>query len=269
MPEPNPGADYGGSGNNKRLQHPDRKADWARISPYPFLLRRWPRRDWSNEFEVWWPGRKPAPSNQLSIPLAISDVIWFEVVRRTPLSVECLTPNKPSPFDPLRQAIHDEVDKVLAKYDKPLGVLELSLYDALQALSESQPLKVETLGQMKVEYTRLPRDFDYWRDWIARKGPIPALIWVDDRFRTDGTYDPQGLTSATVTTVKPAAVVIAGYNHVFKNLDSTDLLQDDFIVRPAFQVGPAANPISSITVKEDFARFRFLEAFGVTVTVTP
>ena len=270
MPEPQPSSDYGGSGNNKRLQHPDRQGDWARISPSPFLNRRWPRRDWTNEFAVWSAPRRPQPSYQLSIALAISDAIWFEVVRQTPLSVESPPPGQASPFEPLREALHNQVEAVLARYDKPAGVQELSMYDALEALSQGPTLDIEILGHARVEYTRLPRDFDYWRDWIARKGPIPALVWTDDLFRANGTYLPEALPSATPMTVKPAGVVITGYNHVFTSLSSTELAEDNFILRPAFTVGGGNNGWQQqIRVNEDFARFRFLEAFGLNVTVAP
>src|SRR5256885_11822078 len=120
-----PTTDYGGSGQNKRLSHPHRKPDWARLSPSPFLNRRWIRRNWVKEFDLWTVERlhetvvsddKPSPTepdDQLTIRFALLDAIWFEFIRRTPLSVEtiaedaALAKHRPAASD-LRRNLSDQ-----------------------------------------------------------------------------------------------------------------------------------------------------------------
>jgi hypothetical protein len=268
MPETNPSGDYGGSGDNRRLSHPKRKDTWARISPYPFLNRRWTRRDWNAEVGAWQANRPLAKTNQESIPLAIADVIWFEVLRGTPVVNRDNAYPGTSPVAKVREAMMKELEDRLRRYDKPEGVEELSLYDALEALSSQAPLAVQGVGRLKIGYQPLPRDLDHWRNWIARRGPVAALIWVDALFRKEGVYKPEELPKATFDTVEPAAVVVAGYNRVFKSLESTQLVEDDFILRPAFPIA-ARGDQTPVKVKCDFAAARFLEGFGVTVEIAP
>ena len=272
--------DYGGGAGNIRLSHPDREEDWARLSPSVFRNRRYSRKDWTTAFDLWKPPA-PAASYQDSIARAILDVVWFEVIRGTPLAGDKHSTipahqnrKKPDPVV-VHEELRTQVDRALGAYKKPAGVVELSTYDALEALAQytqNTPLKVDSVNLIQIRYQYLPLDLEHWRDWIARRGPVVALIWVDDGIREQGKPDVKARRN-----LKPGAVVVAGYNHVFEKFDegtgdSSKLAEDNYTLRPAFEFSqPQETPAAlrgMIKVDGSFAPW-FLEGFGIEVTLTP
>jgi hypothetical protein len=249
--------DYGGRDENRRLSFPGRTDSWARMSPAPFINRRSPGRNWVREFPLW-TEVPAAATDQLSIDAAVLDAVTFEVIRHASEVAPILSQSS--------SGLRADIEQAFAAYRSPDGVRDRSLYDALQALAGSAPLPIPGGQSIGINYTRLPMDMEYWRDWLARRGPIVSMIWVDQAFR-EGRYDREKIYQEPAADSTPAAVVVSGYEFAFAR-ESTELRSNSYYLRPAFQVGD--NPHRrSLEVTGNFADHHFIEGFGLTAAVFP
>jgi hypothetical protein len=251
--------DYGGRDRNDRLEHPDRAPDWARMSPAPFTNRRVPRRNWAYDFSEWTPVAAPATTtNQDSIAAAIEDALQLEVIRLRPPSS-----NLAAVRGLVKQGLAGTYSIARQKNLFAAGVKEPGIFDWLQALMRTEPLPVGN-GRIAVDYIRLPLDLEYWRDWIARRGPIVALIHADQHFREHGRESPEAQVRSSRAAT--GAVLVSGYEYGFEGRTTT-IKANSYFLRPGFPLGHGTEEVK---VSGAFAEANFVEGFGlITSFVSP
>ncbi len=251
--------DYGGRDQNKRQNYPGRENTWARMSPAPFINRRLPGRDWTDEFPTW--TLEPAPNNeQQSIAAAVQDALSLEVIRAGRNIAR-------GDFD--RRAFGEALSNATGEHPFPDGVEHPSLYDLLASLSASQPVPIPGGQRLMIDNVRLPLDLEYWRDWLSRRGPIVGMIWAEAAFRQEGRVDPRTLDNPRDKSARPLAIVVSGFRYQFRPEHSRNLAVHEYIIRPAFPVGGESGDPRSIIVPGAQAERDFIEGFGLSASIVP